>query len=115
MISLLYIPVAIAFAWLNARWIKNGKRVYHGLNGALHLTVAGLVFYFDSWQQGLAVLFITRVFFDWALNLMRGLPLGYVSPKPKSIVDRLEKAVFKLDGVTPKIIYLLIIVALMFI
>ena len=115
MIALLYIPVSIAFAWLNARWIKQGKHIYHFWNGLLHILVAIGVGIVTKWEFSLAVLFIARVFFDWALNLMRGLPLGYVSPKPKSIVDRLEKWIFKLDGVTPKIIYLLIIVVLMFI
>lgn len=104
---LLYIPFCIAFAYLNAILIKKGKRIYHALNGLLHLTVAFLIGYFTHWQYGLATLCITRLFFDIPLNLFRGLPIDYVSPKPKSIVDRAEKWVFKTDGFTPKVIYLI--------
>lgn len=113
MIALLYIPFCVFFAWLNAKWIADGKRIYHGINGAIHLIVAVLVGYFFGWRAGVAILFITRVFFDWGLNLFRGLPLGYVSLNPKSIVDRVEKALFKLNGILPKVIYLVIIVILM--
>lgn len=113
MIALLYIPFCLFFAWLNAWRIKNGKRIYHGLNGTIHLIVAGLVGWFWEWNYGIAILFITRVFFDWSLNLFRGLPLGYVSINPKSIIDRIEKRIFGTDGITPKIVYLLMIVILL--
>ena len=113
MIAMLYIPFCVAFAWLNAKWITDGKQIRHGWNGLLHLAVAVSIGYFNL-RAGIAVLFIARVFFDWSLNLFRGLPLGYVSLNPKSIVDKIEKAIFKLDGITPKIIYLLISVILLF-
>jgi len=112
-IALLYIPFAIFRAWLDAKRIKDGKRIYHGVNGAITLACAGLVFWLADWKAALALLFITRVFFDTALNYFRGLPLDYVSLNPKSIVDRLEKKVFGLNGWTPKIIYLFIIVSLL--
>ena len=105
---LLYIPFCVAFAWLNAVLIKKGYRIYHALNGLLHLTVAFLIGYFTRWEYGVATLFITLLVFDTALNLFRGLPIDYVSPKPKSIVDRLEKWVFGNDGITPKILYIII-------
>ena len=109
---LLYIPFCIAFAWLNAILIKKGKRIYHALNGMLHLSVAIVIGYFTHWQYGLATLCITRLFFDVSLNLFRGLPIDYVSPKPKSIVDIAEKKIFGNDGFTPKVIYLVAAVAL---
>lgn len=105
----------ILFALLNAKLIEGGKRIYHGLNGLLHLGVAIAGFYFFNWQTGLACLFIARVVFDWSLSLFRGLPLGYVSLNPKSIVDQVEKKVFGLNGISPKILYIIIIIILNFI
>lgn len=109
---LLYIPFCIAFAYWNAILIKKGKRIYHALNGLLHLTVACLIGYFTHWEYGLATLCITRLFFDVALNLFRGLPIDYVSPKPKSIIDIAEKKIFGMDGFTPKVIYLVATIVL---
>lgn len=115
MIALLYIPFCIFYAWLNARWIAKEKRIYHGLNGAIHIVVAAVVAWFTHWYHFFTVLLIARVAFDWALNLFRRLPLNYVSPKPKSIVDRAEKTVFGLNGILPKVIYIVIIVVLILI
>lgn len=113
LIALLYIPILLILAWYNAVLIRKGKRIYHFWNGLLHCVVAGGVWVLDSWQSGLAVLFIARVVFDTALNLMRGLPIDYVPKDPKSIVDKLEKKVFGNNGIIPKIIYIIIIAALL--
>lgn len=113
MIPLLYIPFCIFYAWLNARWISRNRRIYHGLNGAIHIVAAAVVGWFVVWYHAITVLLIARVAFDWPLNLFRGLPLGYVSPKPKSIVDRAEKAVFGLNGILPKVIYIIAIIILL--
>jgi hypothetical protein len=110
---LLYAIACIGLAAFNADLIRDGKRIYHFWNGAIHLTAAILIGYFTNWQYGLAVLFIARLFFDVSLNLMRGLSIDYVSPKPKSIVDRVEKWVFKNNGIIPKILYAFIIVILL--
>jgi hypothetical protein len=127
MTALLYIPIAIAFAWLNARWIKNGKRVYHGLNAILHIAAAVAAAWFDRGQSGIAVLFIARVFFDVSLNLFRGLRIDYISTEVKSytglrmainkgkVIDYIEYKAFGGNGYIPKIIYVGIIIALMFI
>lgn len=109
---LLYGVFCIVFAWFNAYLIKKEKRIYHGINGALHLIAAGVIGYFYGWQLGVATLFIVRVCFDWSLNLFRGLPLGYVSLNPKSIVDKIEKSIFRLNGILPKLVYIVIIILL---
>lgn len=111
MIPLLYIPFCVFFAWVNNQWILHGKRIRHGLNGSLHVLVAFTVAYFTKWYHFFTVLLITRVAFDWSLNLFRGLPLDYLPLKPKSIADRVEKAVFN-NGFIPKIIYILLIIML---
>lgn len=107
-----YAGFCILLAFLNAYLIKKGRRIYHAINGALHLLAASAIGYYYGWELGVATLFVVRVFFDWSLNIFRGLPLGYVSLKPKSIVDKIEKFIFKMNGILPKIIYIAIIAAL---
>lgn len=110
--ELLYAIFCIGFAYLNAHLIKKGKRIYHALNGAIHIAAAAAGLYFFDWQTGIAILFVSRLVFDTALNLMRGKAIDYTSPSPKSIVDKIEQKIFKRDGVTPKLIYILLIVVL---
>lgn len=107
-----YAVFCVAFAYLNAKWIKDGKRIRHFWNGLIHIVAAVAGLYFFNWQTGLSILFIARLFFDWSLNLMRGLPLGYVPIKPISYVDKFEKWIFSNNGILPKIIYIAVIILL---
>jgi len=107
-----YAVFCIAFAWLNSYLIKRDKKIFHGLNGSLHLLAAAAGWYFWGWTIGVAVLFVARLFFDVSLNLFRGKAIDYVSPSPKSIVDKIEKKIFRTDGISPKILYLFIIIVL---
>lgn len=107
-----YAVFCIAFAWLNAVLIKANKRIYHGLNALLHIAAAVAGWYFWGWVIGVSILFVARLVFDTALNLFRGLPIEYVPRSPKSIVDKIEKKVFRGDGIMPKLTYLAAIVLL---
>lgn len=108
-----YIPFCIGLAWLNYYLIEvKNKRIYHAINGAIHILTAVAGWYFFSWQVGLAILFVARLFFDVSLNLFRGKAIDYVSPAPKSVIDRIEKKIFKQDGITPKIIYTVCLIVL---
>jgi hypothetical protein len=121
----LYAIACIGFAAYNNDLIRDGKRIYHAINGAIHLTAAILIGYFTNWQYGLAVLFIAKLFFDTSLNLMRGLSIDYISPEVKAyknwkvaiqkgkFTDWLEYKLFKGNGIIPKILYALIIVILL--
>lgn len=109
-----YSIFCIAFAKMNAIWIKANKRIYHGINGAIHIAAAVAGWYFFGWQIGVSILFAARLVFDTALNLFRGLAIDYIPAKPKSIVDRIEKRLFRNDGLTPKLVYLSIIVLIQF-
>jgi hypothetical protein len=88
---LLYQCLAGFLAWWNYTLIKNNRRIYHALNGALHLTAASLIGWFEGWNYGVSCLLFTRVIFDFVLNVLRHLGAGYVSPAPASKVDQLEK------------------------
>lgn len=109
MLSLAYAVICIVMAWINAYYIKKGRRIYHGVNGAVHLVLWIAVAAIAGWRV-LVMPFIGRLVFDTSLNLFRGLKINYVSANPLSIVDRLEKAVFGLNGYAPKIIYIIIII-----
>jgi hypothetical protein len=109
----IYIVFCLLLALYNKRRIAYDKHINHGLNGALHIIfLAVAVIITKSWFPVAALPFIGRVFFDGSLNLMRHLPLGYVSSKPKSIIDKGEKSVFGNNGVLPKVIWLAIAISL---
>lgn len=111
---LAYLVFCIGFAYLNAKLIEQGKRIYHGLNGAIHLTIWSAIYFITKdIYITISLPFIGRLFFDTALSLFRGLPIGYVSSSPKSIIDKVEKSIFNTDGTTPKIIYLLFIIIIL--
>lgn len=112
MMLILYGLFCIGLAWINAKLIAKGRRIYHGLNGGLHLVVAGLFLYYAGAVSAITALLVARVAFDWSLNLFRGLPIDYVPKKPKSWVDKIEKVVFLENGILPKIIYIFFIIML---
>lgn len=87
----IYTLFTIFFAWLNFKWISKGKEINHFLNGVLHCVVAVVIGVSEGWQFGLATLFSVRAVFDSSLNYFRHLRLGYISPYPKSFIDRIEK------------------------
>lgn len=101
-----YTVFCILLAFINYRVIKKGWRVKHAYNGALHLACLFLIWHYYDLKLMLASAFMAKIVFDVTLNLLRKLPVGYISPKPKSIIDRVEKACFK-NGVTAKLFYLL--------
>lgn len=105
MILVFYIPFVIWLAWDNSDRIKQDKPIKHWLNGLLHILAAFTAFYFEGWQIAAAVLLSVRIVFNTALNLFRGLSIDYVSPKPKSVVDKVEKKLFGNNGWLPLIIY----------
>lgn len=125
MIALIYIPICVIFASLNADWIKKGKKIKHGWNALLHLTVAILIGWFVNWKDGLAVLFIAKLFFDTSLNYFRKLPIDYISPEVKAytniwmalnkgkVTDYLEYKIFGNNGYVSKIVYAFIIITLL--
>ena len=105
-VQIVYAALCVYFAKYNAVEIKSDRRIYHGINGAIHLAVVSYTYFKMGGFQAFSMLLVARLFFDIPLNLFRGIPLDYVPDNPKSIVDRIEKFVFGEDGVTPKLIYL---------
>lgn len=125
LIALLYIPVLLILAWYNAVLIRKGKRIYHFWNGVLHCAVAVGVWLLDDWKSGIAVLPITNLVFNTALNLLRGLPVDYTSPEVKQytglwmawqkgkVVDYIEYKVFLGSRIAAMIFYATLIIVLL--
>lgn len=112
-IEAIYIIFCLILAYINKRLISKDKPIKHGLNGFFHAVFwLAVLWLTNNWFPACVLPFIGRLFFDAGLNLMRELPLDYVAKKPKSIVDKIEKSIFRSDGILPKIIYLIIIIAL---
>jgi hypothetical protein len=113
MIQAIYIVFCLLLAYVNKRRIAYDKVINHPLNACFHLAFwIVVVIITRSWFPVAVLPFEGRLFFDTGLNIMRHLPIDYVSRTPKSYVDRFEKSVFGMDGILPKILYLIIIIVL---
>jgi hypothetical protein len=111
--QIIYVVWCIFWAYANHRAIdKANEHILHAINGTFHLVICGYFGIQLNWMVGVAMLFEGRLFFDVALNLFRKLGIGYVPKSPKSIFDKLEKYVFKGNGIIPKIIYAAIVIVL---
>lgn len=106
LIQIAYALACVGLAYINYRVIEAGRRVYHGINGAIHLATAILATLHSGLIAGICILLVARLSFDMALNKFRGLPVNYVPLRPTSVVDKIEKRVFEGDGYLPKLIYL---------
>ena len=100
--------LCIGMAYFDAETIADHKYPNHFRNGCIHIAIVLLAGFIFNWWIAAAILFESKLVFDMALNKFRNFSLFRVSPKPTAITDRAEKWLFGLDGITPKIIYLLI-------
>jgi hypothetical protein len=112
---IIYAVFCILLAYVNYRVIKKGLRVYHAINGGLHIVAAVLLWHFADIQTALAGLFMAKTVFDTSLNILRFGWSGfdYISKSPKAIMDKIERFFFKGDYLTAKLTYILIMVCLL--
>jgi hypothetical protein len=106
-IQLCYAVFCVGLAWVNWYVINKGLRVYHAINGAIHIAAAVYLSIAYWWLLGIALLCTTNVVFSVALNLFRGKRINYISPSPASKIDKIEKQIFGNDFYAPKAVYLL--------
>jgi magnesium-transporting ATPase (P-type) len=86
----------ISLAQHDANRIKKGKRIYHGINGAVYIVLLAIQHYiFADWYLTAALVFDRLLVFNIALSLYRSLPFDYISPEPKAITDKIAKRIFK--------------------
>lgn len=101
----IYALFCVGLAYYDSQRIKKDKRIYHGINGALHIVIIIACGIWIHPYVAAAMLFEARLVFDISLSLWRGLPFDYVPENPKSLVDKIEQRVFDEDGIAPKIVY----------
>lgn len=88
--SSLYIVINILLAYVDSLLIKNGERIYHGLNGLFYiLMVVPAYLITNNLYLCIGLFVIRRLVFDVSLNLFRGLPYNYTSKTTTSIIDRI--------------------------
>lgn len=104
----IFFLINVALAQYDAGRIKKGGWIYHGINWAVYIAMIAVPWYFfRDWWLVAALLFERLLVFNIALSLYRKLPFDYVSPNPKSIIDRMAKAVFGNNGKLMYAVYLL--------
>ena len=108
---ILYQIAVIYLAYKNAEMIYNDEPINHTNNALLHLLAAAIVLP-SGLVNSISLLLLTRIVFDFALNFFRGYSLGYVSPRPASKIDKIEKKLFGNNGYLPKAIYLAALIAI---
>lgn len=111
MIYIVWVAFCLFFAYANYRVIEYvDGRIRHGINGVFGSVTALYFAIEESISTGIILLLIARLFFDSFLSYLRFGRINYVSPKPKSLIDKLEQMVFGKDGYLPKLIYLTVVV-----
>ncbi len=85
-IQVLFILANISMAIHHANLINSGKKVLHGLWAAIYIAFAVVLSYScgEFWLLFIALM-IRKVVFDAALNVLRNLPVFYVTPEIKGI------------------------------
>ena len=108
----LYTLVNIALAYTDYRLISEGKRVFHGLNGAVYVVLIFPAYFLtDSWSVVIGLLVLRRLVFDISLNLFRGLPYDYTSETTTSIIDR---TLYDIQNILGPVYHAMLIFAILF-
>lgn len=109
LLFVIFVIANIALAKIDADKIKQGKRIYHGINGLVYSGLLLLAFLIThSWTVVLGLALLRIPVFNTTLNYFRGLPLTYLSNSTTSIIDQLTNFIPKKIGYWPYTITLLI-------
>lgn len=109
LLFVIFVIANIALAKIDADKIKQGKRIYHGINGLVYSGLLLLAFLIThSWTVVLGLALLRIPVFNTTLNYFRGLPLTYLSDSTTSIIDQLTNFIPKTIGYWTYTITLLI-------
>jgi hypothetical protein len=101
LLFIIFVIANISLAFIDANKIKQGKRIYHGINGLIYFSFLLLV-YIAIPSSNLATILglsLLRIpVFNTTLNYFRGLPLTYLSDSTTSIIDQLTNFIPKKIG-----------------
>lgn len=96
---ILMVGVNLCMAWHHTDLIERGRPIRHGWWALGYLALAAL---FAVLNRSILLMvdlcLVRKVVFDLSLNLMRGLPLFYVSRTTTSIIDQIHYRLFGLNS-----------------
>jgi len=95
--------INIILAYIDSHKILNSKSIKHGINALFYLSMILVPFLiFGNYFLITCLLFNRLVFFNISLSLFRKLKWDYIPTDPASIIDKISKSIF---GVNGKIMY----------
>jgi hypothetical protein len=98
-LSLVFVVINIALAFIDARRIKQNKHIYHGVNGAIYGGLILISYLFThSILSSFAMLLLRIPVFNSSLNLFRGLSIDYTSKSTTSIIDKTTQKIIDAIG-----------------
>ncbi len=112
---ILFTLANIILAYIDSKQFAKGKTISHILNGIEITAVLTIPYFlFHNWWLIGALLFNRLLVFNITLSLFRGLKWDYITLEnpPKSIIDRVAKKIFGMNGKLMYSIYLLIFIIL---
>lgn len=95
--QLIYLAFTIGMAYYHSRLIKDNNPIRHGVWAAIAVAVACL-FGLINWLYIPTLIMLRVLVFSPALAFFRCLPLNYTSLTSTSIIDKLERKLFKSWG-----------------
>ena len=103
----------IVLAWLDANKIIKGTTINHAINGAIYVAMVAIPYFiFHNYFLIGALLFNRLLVFNIALSLFRELEWDYISTSPISIVDKITKMIFGMNGKLMYAVYLAVFIVL---
>jgi len=115
---LIFSVLNIALAFIDAYKIFKGNTINHVINAAVYIAMVAVSFFiFHNVWLIFALLFNRLLVFNITLSLFRGLDWDYVTPEnpPKSIIDRIAKMVFGMNGKLMYGVYSIVFIVLIII
>jgi hypothetical protein len=95
----LFVLINMVLAFIDANKIKQGKKIYHGINGAIYAGLLIIAFIIThSWLTILGLALLRIPVFNTSLNYFRGKELTYLSSSTTSIIDQLTNSIPKTIG-----------------
>lgn len=104
----LYIGITVLIAWYHSTRFKKHKTISHFWWGLWAVLIALLFAFINPWYFPVMISW-RAVLFSPVLNKFRGHALSYMSPYPVSIIDKLERRLFK-NFTTRTVVYVTLLI-----
>ena len=89
----------IGLAKIDATLIFNSKRIKHGINGLVYISILAVPYFvFHNYWLMAVLLFDRLLFFNLFLSHFRGVGWLYMPLNPDAISDKIAKFIFGMDA-----------------